>query len=69
MDVVLPKSWSLEKCYLTDRTVTEKRIPARDKTDILIHGKFLVGKNQKLKSYFLLEPTVTLGMIYKQRIN
>ena len=39
VDVVLPKSWSLEKCYLTERTVVEKRIPTRDKTDILIHGK------------------------------
>ena len=63
VDVVLPKSWSLERCYLTDRTVVEKRIPTRDKTDILIHGKtkknlvkihnMLKKKSLKENFYFL----------------
>ncbi len=39
VDVLLPRSWQLEKCHLTDKTVTQKRIPTRDETDIIIHGK------------------------------
>ena len=35
VDIVLPKSWNLEKCY-TKREVDFKRIPTRDKIDIFI---------------------------------
>lgn len=47
VDVVLPKSWDLEKCFLTDKTVAQRRIPTREMTDIIIHGT----KKFSLNSY------------------
>ena len=51
VDIVVPKNWSPKNCYNPGKEWIYKRIPTRDKTDIVIgNGNFYLYNVSKLTS-------------------